>query len=346
VIFRPDDATEILALYLAEHGKPIPNSLKKGLAMGISKFDAYQLAKYRGSKHAVSLVDVLNLVHPRPGEKNAKALEALIDDTLRSEGTFEQKLSQAGTAENKEEAKAKAWADLIVEGKIGQFALLRNLRNIEEQAPEVLSDALKLLKKESRIKSSKIMPFRYLTALDEVKDQKTIRALSKALDISCDNVPNLPGKTLIAVDHSGSMGGGKNSPKQKGEVLAAILAKAMDADVMVFGNYAKYVTGINTDDSTLSVAKQIGSQSAGYATNFPDVFDKATAKYDRVITVSDMQSWVGYHSPEANASAYAKRHGIEEPHYYNIDLSGYGTSMFPKDMCMNWLDSAKSCSIS
>lgn len=343
VIVRPDDATEILAYYLSNYGKPVPNSLKKGLARGISKFDAYQLAKYRGSKHAVSLVDVLNLVHPRPTKDNRDAFEALVDDTLRSSGTFESELSKAGNAENKEEAKAKAWADLVTEGKIGQFALLRNLRNIEQDSPEVLDEALKLLTKPSRVKSSRILPFRYATAVDQVSEQKTIRALNKALDIAVDNVPNLPGKTLIAVDHSGSMGVDEQSgygyyradskqPRRIANLFAAVLVKAMDADVMVFGSGAKYVTGLNTDDSTLTIKKMIDRVDCGHATDFPAVFRTANKAYDRVITVSDMQSWVTYAGPKADAAKYAKKYtnGVQ-PHYYNMDLSGYGSSLFPAD---------------
>ena len=57
VVQRPDDATEVAAYYLGRYGKPFPNSLKKGLALGLAKFDAYQLAKYRAENATVKLVD-------------------------------------------------------------------------------------------------------------------------------------------------------------------------------------------------------------------------------------------------------------------------------------------------
>ncbi|MDE1770632.1 MAG: hypothetical protein KGI28_08800, partial [Thaumarchaeota archaeon] len=43
---------------------------------------------------------------------------------------------------------------LIKERKIGYFALLRNLRNISEQAPEIMNEALEMLVDEKLIKSS------------------------------------------------------------------------------------------------------------------------------------------------------------------------------------------------
>ncbi|MCB9285123.1 MAG: hypothetical protein H6563_13690 [Lewinellaceae bacterium] len=44
----------------------------------------------------------------------------------------------AASEEDKAERKAEAWADLIAADKLGYFALLRNLRNIAEQAPELV----------------------------------------------------------------------------------------------------------------------------------------------------------------------------------------------------------------
>lgn len=331
VIYRPDDATEILAYYLANYGKPVPNALKKGLARGLSKFDAYQLAKYRGDKNAVSLVDVVNLVHVKPNEKNADALAKLVDGELRSEGTWEQKVSEAGKSEKKEAAKAQAWSELIREWKIGYFALLRNLRNIETQAPEVLEDALAMLVNEKLIRKSLVLPFRFATAINEVSDRRTIRALNQALDISCANVPKLTGKTLIAVDHSGSMGGGNGSPKDIGDLFAAVLFKASDADVVVFGDDSARVKGLNPDDSTLTIKSQISQVNRGYGTNFSSVFSAAGAKkYDRIITLSDMQSWRhGWNAPVKARDDYERKHG--KVHFYNFDLRGYGTTMFPTE---------------
>ena len=67
VVYRIDDMTEILACYLAKNGNdaPIPNAIKKGFKDAIENADAYQLAKYQMKNKAVSLVDIVNLVHHR-----------------------------------------------------------------------------------------------------------------------------------------------------------------------------------------------------------------------------------------------------------------------------------------
>ena len=65
IVVRVDDMSEILSYYLNVYGKPIPNSLKKGIAECFIKFDEFALAKYNRSGE-VNLKDILNLVHPKP----------------------------------------------------------------------------------------------------------------------------------------------------------------------------------------------------------------------------------------------------------------------------------------
>jgi len=104
VVYRVDDITEILSYYMGEYKKPLPNSLKKGLAKAFDKFNEYQLAKYRGEGKQLSLVDAVNLVHPSPFNGNADALKKLVNGELVSKDTWESELTKAGqNAESKED---------------------------------------------------------------------------------------------------------------------------------------------------------------------------------------------------------------------------------------------------
>lgn len=66
IIWRLDDMAEILACYQAKNGAeaPIPNAIKKGFKEAIEHSDCYTIAKYQQKNHNVSLVDIVNLVHP------------------------------------------------------------------------------------------------------------------------------------------------------------------------------------------------------------------------------------------------------------------------------------------
>lgn len=333
IIHRPDDMMEILAFHKKNNGK-ITNAIKKGFAEAFDKFDKYQLAKYRSSNKEFKLVDIVNLVHPMPALNNTEALRLLVNGDLKSCDTWESELSKAGqistTEEEKAEFKKEIWIRLVKERKIGYFALLRNLRNIIDQAPEIINEALEMLVDEKLIKKSLVLPFRYLTAYNEIKElnkgtivRETLIALNKAVDISLNNILKFDGNTLVVLDTSGSMQG---KPSEIGSLFAAILIKSNNADFITFANDAKYVN-VNPMDSTITIANSIKFAAGG--TNFKSIFQVANRKYDRIIILSDMQGWIGYNSPVDDYKEYKKRFSAN-PFVYSFDLDSYGTLQFPE----------------
>lgn len=333
VVYRPDDMMEILSYHAANNGK-VPNSIKKGFAKAFDKFDKYALAKYRGEGKGYKLIDVVNLVHPVPVEKNKEAINALVKGELKSFDTWETELSKTGQIATNEEEKAdlkkEVWVKLIREKKLGYFALLRNLRNIIEQAPEMIKEALEQLVNEAAIKKSLVLPFRFLTAFEEIQkltDGKIVRdvliALNKAVDIAVSNVPVFDGETLVVLDVSGSMAG---KPAQIGSLFASVLIKSNNADFITFSDNSQY-RNVNPMDSTITIANSIRFASGG--TNFRSIFQVANKKYDRVFILSDMQGWIGYETPTREFNEYKKTIGAN-PFVYSFDLNGHGTMQLPE----------------
>jgi len=338
VVVRVDDMTEIMSYYLAyktEKNNPkFPNSLKKGFAKAFDKFDGYQLAKYKGENKEVKLVDIVNIVHPTPTERNKIALESLVKGELKNTQTWESKLSQVGQVAESEEdlskLKSDAWSELISTRKIGYFALLRNLRNIITQAPTAVKSACELLIDERMIKNSKVLPFRFSTAYEEISKlgsssevRDVLVAINKALDISVANVPKFDGETLVVMDVSGSMSG---RPSEIASLFGAILAKVNSCDVMTFSTNAQYKQ-YNPMDSVLTIRSSF--RYSGGGTNFKAIFQTANKKYDRVIILSDMQGWMGYTTPASEFAEYKKKFGAN-PFVYSWDLAGYSTLQFPE----------------
>lgn len=339
VVQRPDDATEIAACWLASYGKPLPNAMKRGLADSFAKFDAYQLAKYRAENASLKLVDLVNLVRPKPAAGNAEALKALVAGELRSTETWEAKLSAAGAAaedrDAKTELKKEAWTELVTSRRIGYFALLRNLRNILDQAPEAIPAALAMLEDERLIRGSKVLPFRYGTAWRELRDEAgagaIVAALSRAAQNSLANVPAFDGSTLVALDCSGSMQG---RPIAIGSMFAAALA-GKGAELLLFSDDAKYLSVGGRDLFGDVAAIEQAMKMAG--TNFHAIFQTARKAYDRIIILSDMQAWMasadGLYNTSGNPAKsfadYRKRTGAS-PRIFSFDLQGYGSLQFPE----------------
>lgn len=337
VVVRVDDMTEIMSYYLlhktSKDNPKFPNSLKKGFAKAFDKFDAYQLAKYSGKNKDLKLVDLVNIVHPVPTDRNKLALELLVKGDLKNTETWEAKLSQVGqVAENEEDLsqlKSDAWTDLITSRKIGYFALLRNLRNILNQAPNAVPAACELLVDERMISKSRVLPFRFATAYEEISkmgSSKGVRdvlvAISSAMDISCKNIPIFE-DTLFVVDVSGSMSG---RPSEIASLFAAMFAKSNNCDVMTFANNSTYVN-YNPNDSVMTIRDSF--RFSGGGTNFKSIFKTANKAYKHIILASDMQGWVGHTSPSREFNEYKSSFNCK-PHVFSLDLAGHGTLQLPE----------------
>lgn len=327
VVRRPDDMTEIVSFHKMR-GHKLSNAMKKGFAKALGSFDRYQLAKYRAEDKAVKLVDIVNLCHPIETDFNAGAITALVKGELRSEDTWESMLSKAG---NDMDAKRQVWHTLIDSHKLGYFALLRNLRNIIQLGDDELSNkAYGVLTNEHLIDKSLVLPFRFDTAFEEMRKlgyADAMRYVSRACEISCNNVPVMPGKTLVAVDVSGSMSG---RPSQIASIFAAVLAKSNNADVVTFDDRARYIV-FNPDDSIMTIKSKF--MFFGGGTNFNSVFNVINKRYDRIILLSDMQSWMntGYYCGDVRACIKAYRKAFNtECKFYSFDLAGYGTLLTPE----------------
>lgn len=342
IVHRPDDMLEIAAYFKSIVGKNLPNAMKKGFAKAFDRFDGYQIAKYRGAGKAIKLIDIVNLIHPIPTQNNATALQQLVDGTLRVTETWEARLTQAGqnakSDAEKARLKAAVWRNLLKENKLGYFALVRNLRNIMEQAPKSVKLACKQLTDKKRIKGSLVLPFRLLTAYKQLNgtsgsSRQIGKALEKAIHLSCANIPDLK-NTLVVIDNSGSMHSPvSNSPymlcNEMGAFFGMILSKRCNADIMEFGDKARYIR-YNLHGSALEFAANFERNNrVGHGTNFHSIFQTANRAYDRIVIFSDMQGWMGHTSP-ANSFKVYKEQKRCNPYIYSFDLRGYGSLQFPE----------------
>ena len=357
VVMRGDDITEIISAYKSrpncyksKKGRiQIPEAMKSGLSKALGRMDEYQLAKYRGSNKETSLIDAVRMLHAKATDKNKTGLEKLVKGTLRSTETWEAKQSAAGqvaadVTDKEEKAKAvaqaqsEAWEDFVNKGdKIEYMALLRNLRNIEEKASEeTFKKALAIIRDPKKVLSSKQLPFRFLTAMKQMMHSRAaVSALSDALEISVSNCPELPGKTAILVDISGSMStkcssvGCASVSEVAGIFAASLYKKNEDAEIVLFGSKGWYLKA-NPKDSIETIAENCHCRYAW--TCMGAGFEILNRAYDRIIVLSDMQSWVDPQYAKDTKDAFRKYAKKYNPNVklYSFDLAGMGTLQFPE----------------
>lgn len=339
VSLRGDDVTEIMSFYLATFGKPVPNSLKKGINDVLTSFNEYTLAKYKGEGKAVKMRDLLCLCRPTP--KNAEQSELFkkcLENRLETPLTWETELSANGN-------NAKTWEKLIDSGKVGYMALLRNLRNIIKANPSNIQQVYDIIQDPEHVRKSKQLPFRFLSAYKSVKDisgSKVLDVLENAVDASINNLPKINGTTVISVDVSRSMRS-KISAKSDIEcseiaLMLAYIANRIceNAYIYAFDNNVYKLT-MSSRAGILQAVESTPIHGGGTNMSLPFqlmISEKINA--DRVIILSDNECnssssfWRLFDANktvQSYADEYRKTSG-NDIWVHAIDLQGYGTQQF------------------
>ena len=310
VIQRPDEMTELLAIYWADalgpqeqrKRQPVSAQIKKGLARALTKFDAYQLAKY-DRDGAVRIRDVLFLVHAKPKDATQeKVWKQLVDGELVSPDTWEVSLSSG-------KDKRETFERLMAENRLGGLALLRNLRLMQkaEVPRKTIADAI------DAMRTDRVLPYRFITAARYAPDFEP--ELESAMLKSIKGLVRLPGRTRLLIDVSGSMFHPLSAQSEMTRVEAAcglaILAREVcdDVEIFTFSQDAVKVPprrGFALRDSIVN-SQPHGSTFLGKAVTEID------RKGDRLIVFTDEQSHDQVFDPRGrgymvNVASY--QHGV------------------------------------
>ena len=142
IVYRLDDMAEILACYQAKNGvdAPIPNAIKKGFKDAIEHADAYVLAKYQMKSRGVSLVDIVNLVHPHATAMNGTVKVSLDEFKKAVNGTKFEKEYDFSQLTSKETVMEIPALRALVLGLLKQFNTVED-KNTE--AGKVVAEKVK-----------------------------------------------------------------------------------------------------------------------------------------------------------------------------------------------------------
>lgn len=376
IVVRPDDMSEILSAYAVQNKmdlkkiRKIPNAIKKGFKTALERLDAYQIDKYKMNSRQVKMLDLVNLFHPKGTQRNQQAYHNLVNGEslagLYASKVLEKEMTKAGqktqgkSVQEKEAAKKEAIENVLSNVKgMPIMNLLRNLRNIILYAPKSVDDACAQLTNETAVLNSRLLPFRFATAYEEIEKmsfsdkksdtsiafeedynnqtitatefvklkEKVLNAIEDALQISCQNIPELEGNTAILIDHSGSVrgdGGGssrvsafsKTTTAMIGNLFGSMMAyRQKNVYIGLFGDRLIPVK-IDRSQRLLDFNKRSFDKGAncggGTEQGIYDFFRQAVRekkKIDNIIVFSDCQigssgstSWYGTSGTERSAT--------------------------------------------
>lgn len=364
IVKRADELSEVIAYQLNTYGKPIPNSLKKGLAAAFATFDEYQLNKYDSDKSEVKLGDVLRLIYRKAGYPVSAAMynylvhDQVDSDALPKIAALKQLLAKTAwddearilahkssatweTLTSKFGSSKEVWETAAI--TMGYMAKLRNLRNFAEKSVD-LDPILEYIRDPNRVATSKQLPFRFYSAYKQeygTKNQVIKRAISDAFEASITNV-TLPGSSAILCDLSSSMDSKLSqhstvSYSNVGAVLGAIAVKKARESVFIgFGDSARIADANPSDAMMTNIEKMKQSYlRVGHSTNAWTAISlliQNHLKVDRIILISDMQCYNSYggnhHSLKSAWEEYLAKVN-PKAYLYSLDVNAYGTKQVP-----------------
>ena len=344
-------------------GPKLSNAMKKGFKSALESLDTYSLLKYKSNLiDIINLVHPSPKLSKATVEYNGEkisTIDAIMKGYNVSANTWEVNQGEAGqivakavkegkltedeAKETLTQAKADNWKELLDTNKLGVLAALRNLRNVLLNNPEssTITKLCELVSNPTLIREGKIMPYQLdlaneimIAEFNSPYARQISMALAKGYELAIPNLSALiPGQNVIFLDQSGSMGyeiklpGQKYSSRtsciSKAALIAATIAKATNADIIVFGSSAKYVQ-YNPNLDVFTLAKQLSTADMG-GTNLATAWNLAQAsgrKYTRTFILSDNECNRG--NTYSSYMSYVKNVG--HPYVYSVDLAGYGTN--------------------
>ena len=320
----------------------------------ISLIDLVRLFHPKGNqKNAEAYKRLVN------GESLADLYESKV---LEKEMTKAGIATKDATQEEKMEAKREAITAVLDNVKgMPVMNLLRNLRNILLYAPDKVNDACEQLTIEKKILNSRLLPFRFATAYAEIEkvmyaDTKTkpttsivfeseetkqqvteskfnelkkdlLDAIEGAIEIACQNIPELEGNCAILVDDSGSMRGdaGGHSrvsafSKTNSSMIAHLFASMMawrqhDVYVGLFGDrliqvpYKRNVKLLDFNKESYEIGARCGGATEKGIYTFLETVVKEKKKIDNIIVFSDCQIGRGGGFTDWYGTDYSERSG-------------------------------------
>lgn len=342
---RPDEPGELVAYWLARHGRALPKPVKRGTADAVRLlYTERAVAKYDTPTAAVRFGDVLELTHPAPsaawqGDLFAHAIsrrhgrgpelpaslpvlrareqllaephDARRDVLLASDGV--QRLQAAGMTWESVAGwlggplDAQVWERLV--GVMGYMALLRNLRNLDQAGvgDDVAQRVSAHLADPDEVARSRQLPLRFLSAYRSAPSLRWAPALEAALQLSLRNVPALPGRTLVLIDRSGSMFGPLSARSKVTAADAAALFGAALAARAQSADLVQFGTGsaVVRPRPAESLLRVLEGFGNLGGTETAAAVRRHYRRHDRVLIVTDEQAWGGWRGQEPTAAVPA-----------------------------------------
>jgi 60 kDa SS-A/Ro ribonucleoprotein len=229
VIKIPSDLSDFLTILKGQGRGEGGRAVKREVGKFMNNVSEYWALKYNGRGRGYSLGDIVATSHAKAKDERQNRMfrylmgkETILDglsqlvafEALKRAETDSDRIHWITAGKLPHEAVTGAikptkavWSAILEQMPI--FALLRNLNTMDRAG--VLDEhqdyiSARLTDREA-LSKSKILPFRFLAAYNEVGKSWLKDVLRQSVEMTFDNLPHLEGRTVVFLDISGSMNG-------------------------------------------------------------------------------------------------------------------------------------------
>jgi 60 kDa SS-A/Ro ribonucleoprotein len=316
--------------------KSFGNAAKKAIQKWLNDRTDHQLVD-DSIGNDPSMKDMLMMVHPKPATEERSALYAYLMDKPHNAEILPQfikdfeafKKAAKGSRVMPEinwqflstlELSNEEWKDIGLNMK--WHATRMNINTLQRHGvfadPTMVEVVAKRLADKEQVKRSKVFPYQLFAAYKQTNDAPAqIReALNVAMEAATENVPEIKGKVVVAVDCSGSMRSCIVPPRAGATttilcndvaslIAATILRSSKNVDVYRFDTNSVKIT-LNPSDSVFANANKIGFNGGGTdcSATLRDL-NHRNEHVDVMFIVSDNESWAdrGYYGASTGVMA-------------------------------------------
>lgn len=347
VILIPSDLQDFMMILEGQGRGQGGRAVKRQVSKFLNSVSEYWAIKYNGHGRGYSLGDIVKTAHPKPISDKQKAIFAY----LVGKEYDKMQVPQISAYEAlKKTTDTKEQISLIQEGRLPHevvtgvikpdkeiwnailhqmpiFALLRNLNTLDRAGvlDENREYITSVLNDPERLAKSKILPFRFVTAFYQVKKAWIKDALRQAVELTFDNLPDIPGKTAVFLDVSGSMDG---DYLRTGSVFALALYKKTNGNGIFWTFDTRvYDPQPSMYDSILTQAERIKAGGCTDTGAPVEKLRKDNIYVDNIIIITDEQQNTG--SPFYKELEKYRRSINPNTKAFVIDIAPYRSAMIP-----------------
>ncbi|MEW5819378.1 MAG: TROVE domain-containing protein [Cyanobacteriota bacterium] len=344
VIKTPGDLQDFMSIIKNSEMRSCGRMIKSLINQWLENISEIHAIKYGSNKQNFSLRDIYRITRPKLTGRANEIARYIVKNELSENTELEQikgyeefkrtrnpelilKYNLPFEVVTSQVATDNGWKAIYKAEKLPFMFMMRNLNNAYKyncfNDLEILQRVCNTLTDPLRVKTSKQFPYRFYTAIKNLKffNRRINHSLSEALELSVTNFPEIKGKTFVALDFSSSMTSlkiSKYSDMKPSEISnlfgAAIFKKSQSAQISGFNENFIEINNLSRKDTILNIFNYLNKNTRGGGTSLSEPIKYLLQNrlyVENLIIITDSISWYDHFNYKCGCMDFLRQYKNE-----------------------------------